>query len=288
MELSYFNWLLLKEMGSHTVSDTSNVNFIRRPRGLDYNFVVNGKPYEVHFSGPGAWQVWPEGSPNVINLANKVYSIGFSREGSHTMPGDTKLPTAVYGEVFKAIRKLIEEENPDAFRFYGAYEKQDSMYDSFYKKYLSKLFTRIGAEGYLRNDLYNKYKEENGPAWQAIQIEDKQESPYLIEKLAKAKKQRDADREKRRQLKQGGVTSTATAMQQPRGWTEVPAGGGSEGGYRSPIQRLGLRRGERVPNGGYYVGTTPAGIDWVAYSNDEYDALVSRFDGAYGRPGGSQ
>jgi hypothetical protein len=194
--MTFKEWFL--EMGDYTTADTSSVVFDRNFNDdLAYDFEVNSTHYQVYFSGPKKLEL-RDAIGNPVLIAQKKYAVGFTSGESYALKGNTKVPTAVYGEVFKGLRKLIEQENPDALNFSGWETKQDAMYNLFYTKYLSKAFTRISGSIYLRNDLYNKYREENGKEWKVIERIGDLHSSAITDKLQNAKNIRDREREQRR------------------------------------------------------------------------------------------
>jgi hypothetical protein len=276
MEYSYNNWFMFKEMSSHLTSDISDVNLKDRGYKLVYEFEVNDKEYKVTFSKiPIKWSIYDDKDNHSVRIADKMYTINFSHgpDGELEMPGDTKMPTAVYGEVFRAIRKLIEVYHPEALTFYGAYNKQDAMYDLFYRKYLSKMFTRIDTR-YLRNDLYEAYKAKNDKEWELLQNHENDVS-YLQSKIKAGKADRDTARLARRRSK---LTATSS---NPHNTSSNPHNTSS-----NPHNMHTRQRGDVLPNGGRYVGTTPAGVEWVAYSDHDYNNMVIRFDSMYSGPEG--
>lgn len=202
MEFSFSNWY---EMSGHMTSDISNVNLKRDIYGYIYDFDVGGNHYSVGFDGPNPWP----------DVARNGYTVHFEGPDLYDMPGNTKVPTAVYGEVFKAIRKLMDVAKPEYLSFSGSNPRQDVMYDLFYRKFLSQLFTRIGDAFYLRNDLYEKHEREQGRGWAAIQ--DEERSNRLEKRLAMGRQEMNASRQQRRQ----GITSTQTAQNNPRGWNSI-------------------------------------------------------------------
>lgn len=264
MEFKYGNWLPLREMSDFMTADLSDIDLSRdfdSDGGYFYEFEKDGKSYDVNFRGPLTWEEF-----NAV-LAKNKYSITFHGMGTSKILRNTKAPTAVYGEVFKAIRKLIEVANPDALSFYGAHNEQDALYDLFYRRFLSKGFTRVGAENYLRNDLYSKYEQANGLQWQAIKNLEKMEGGIRSGRIQHGMQQRAGARAQRLgkpQAQWQGISGPSHSIQS-----------------NSPMQQLNLQRGSRTPQGGIYVGTTPTGIDWVAYDDNQFTAMTQRFDSQY-------
>ena len=281
MEFEFNKWLTIKEMSGFMTADLSNVNLTSDDDEYAYDFKVDGRNYNVDFIGPRSWTVWTDGGQ--VDLAHNRFSIGFTHgaAGYTSMPRDTKNPTAVYQEVFKAIRKLIQVANPDCFNFYGSSYEQDVMYDLFYRKYLHKGFTRIGSDYYLRNDLYEQYKKANGPQWKVIQDVEKQDKDYTQTRIKLGQTARNKDRKER-----------LAALKNPK--EETPWQGITSSGQQwapssaqmhppSQMQMHGMQRGQRTPQGGLYVGTSPTGLDWVSYDDSQYDDMVRRFDLQYGQ-----
>lgn len=180
------------EMSDATTADISNVELKDDPPlKLSYAFEIDGNNYAVEFSKRDI-------TMNGVTISKNAYSIGFTGPNRYELTHNTKNPTAVYAELIKAVRKLIEVKNPDVLTFYSYAEPaQSMMYDIFYKRFLSKLYTRVGAYNYLRSDLYNKYQQENGPEWRAIQKYNNMRAPDLQRTLQQAKLQRLQARQSR-------------------------------------------------------------------------------------------
>ena len=52
------------------------------------------------------------------------------------------------------------------------------------------------------------------------------------------------------------------------------------------VHKHGVRRGDFVKSGskyGWYCGTTPAGVHWIAWERDKYRPLCARYDAKYGK-----
>ncbi len=183
-------------MSDATSADVSQVNLNPIRGGLNYYFSLGANKYQVFFKPNPAWMIFG------IPIARIGYEISFdSRDSGYRLAGNTQNPTSVYAEVIKAIRKLIQEKNPEFLTFMGAGSSQDVIYDKFYRRYLSQLYTRVGVQYYLRNDLYKKYEQENGPEWQAIQKQEQQIGGYLQDKIKRARNLRMRDRQQRVKLK---------------------------------------------------------------------------------------
>ena len=238
------------EMAGATTADIGHIILRNLGNDYDYHFTIDDRDYEVNFKFFR------------LRLADTElpgYGIDFRGPQGWAMPGDTRSATAVYAEVIKAIRKLIEMENPEQLRFYGASEEQDFIYDKFYKRYLSRLYTRIGTKNYLRNDLYNKYKQANGPEWRDIEEYDRVGKEEFEKTLALAKTQRMSARAAR---KVGDI------FPEPIPPPVAPT-------------RQHLNRGDRTPGGGVYVGTAPNGVVWVAYNEPDFYRMAQTFDSHY-------
>jgi hypothetical protein len=252
MELLYERWVLLREMGDATTADISNVELTRTGNSLSYLFQADGKGYRIYFEGPTEWEVGlysPHGQwEGTVTPAHKSYEIGLQVNGSYQLTGNNSKPTAIYGELFKAIRKLMEQENPDALSFRGAVEAQDVMYDRFYKTYLKPYFTRVGVRNYLRNDLYNKYKQENGNVWRALEYRDRLTRDDLDARIKSAKESRNREREGRRAEK---------------------------------VPKSQFKRGDILPNGEIYIGMGDYGDTWSVRNRGNFDSMAASFDRMY-------
>ena len=75
----------------------------------------------------------------------------------------------IYRHVIRAVKKLIEQENPEGLYFYGYEFNQDITYNKFYTKMLSQYYTQINKENYIRNDLLKEWKETNDERFALVQ-----------------------------------------------------------------------------------------------------------------------
>lgn len=134
--------------------------------GLKYTFQVDGDEYTIFFVKTSL------GAENYINnLAPNAYSITLEGPNEYRLTGKFRGPT-IYRELFKATKKLLDTEKPDALRFFGATPEQSIIYNVIYKKFLSQLYTKISYNQYLRNDLIPQATQ--GQTYLAKQISDEQ------------------------------------------------------------------------------------------------------------------
>jgi hypothetical protein len=104
--------------------------------------------------------------------------------------------TRVYGPFILAIRKLIQEKNPEGLHFTGAYVEQNLMYDAFYQRYLKKFYTKISYGEYLRNDFLVKLRKRNGQEWKAVEQEMRQEESEHPQRYQGWKETKDKKRKR--------------------------------------------------------------------------------------------
>lgn len=267
MEFKYGNWLLIREMSGFMTADLGDVQLVQEPGGYEYNFEMDGRAYNVSFVGPDEWIAWS--AKGSVLLTENKYNISFSYgKGKMDLPRDTKSPTAVYGQLFKVVKKFLQQVNPEALDFVGVNYEQDVMYEMFYKKWLSKAFTRVGNQRYLRNDLYKKYMQANGKEAIALNTIDQEDKMFRDAALQKGRNLRNAKRKERLGQKPDPYQGAAPIAPPRRD--------------KSPMQQLNMKRGQRTPQGGIYVGTTPTGTDWVAYDDNQFQNMSQRFDSQYG------
>ena len=132
--------------------------------------------------------------PIVINHET-ITNDAYSRNLSTNLYGfqSTKLgngPT-VYRQLLKAVKKLIEEKNPEGLDFLGATTDQQIMYNTFYEKILNKYYTRVSNQGYIRNDLLKQWESTRDKRFILIKSNLNAYQPNdLITKLKKKKEEK--------------------------------------------------------------------------------------------------
>ncbi len=178
-------WLSLQEMGGIT-APIHDVELTHIPGGWKYSFEVNGHDYVAEF-----YEVPIIGEDNDILFTRNGINIFFQGPSGTTKPTNFGNPISVYTELIKGIRKMLEMVKPEGLHFYGAVASQDIVYQSFYKKYLSKMFTRISKNDYIRNDILQRWQQTNDPKWQAVSA-----SMSEITDDREKKQKKNADRQK--------------------------------------------------------------------------------------------
>lgn len=160
---------------------------------LQYHFEMDNERYTVNF---GQTEVYV---PGIGNLSNKGYGISLQGPRGYSLTGRGKAMT-VYKSLIKAVKKLIDQENPDGLVFAGAYPEQDLMYSIFYEKYLHQAYTQVSKETYVSNKLIERMRDSNDPKWPALQAaieRDNSERPQRVERLRQHK---EGGRRRRQEL----------------------------------------------------------------------------------------
>lgn len=133
--MRFAEWMRLVEITAASKIDTSGVDLkmygTKPNRKVDYLF-------QDPSGGPGRFRVFmqevePERTP--FN-AEGVWEVAFDKDGEYELRGDAGSGgTAVYGKVLAALKKLIETETVNGFRFVGAHQFMDVVYDRFAREF---------------------------------------------------------------------------------------------------------------------------------------------------------
>lgn len=163
---------------------------------LQYHFKVDNLDYVVYFARRG-----------IDRLTDDAYGISFKGPQGFALTKLGKGPT-VYRHLIKAVKKLLESKKPEGLSFTGYGTDQDVIYQSFYEKYLSKLYTKVNKEDYIRNDLLEKWQSTNDPRYQiAMNYIDNLTSNSIF--IAKQKR---IDQRKKIQTKQNTLQNTFATL----------------------------------------------------------------------------
>lgn len=133
--MRFAEWMRLVEITAASNIDTSGVELkmygTKPNRKVDYLF-------QDPSGGPGRFRVFmqevePERTP--FN-AEGVWDVAFDKDGEYELRGDAGSGgTAVYGKVLAALKKLMETETVNGFRFFGSHQFMDIVYDRFAKEF---------------------------------------------------------------------------------------------------------------------------------------------------------
>lgn len=144
-------------MGEVLHKNIDNIELSPKPGGYKFNFHDNVNDYIVYFHGPTREKYKIEETKENLYFDN-CWSVDFEGPNGYKLTNSAINPMAIYSKVILSIRKLIALRNPEMIQFLGYDASQDVMYHYFYKRFLSKLFTKIEEHMYLRNDLFEKLK----------------------------------------------------------------------------------------------------------------------------------
>lgn len=166
MSYSFLNYIQFREFEDVMAQSLDNVEL--KPASsinqtMRYDFTIDGENYDVVFSPTKIF-----GNDGI--LAKNGVNILFHGPRLTLLTGKNKAPT-VYRQVFLAIRKYIQQFNPDGLVFYGAVAEQDWMYNRFYERYLKQKYIQINSEVYLSNDYIEKVRTINQDLYNDIQDE---------------------------------------------------------------------------------------------------------------------
>lgn len=194
--MNFYDFFYLFEIaGEDPMSmNTDDIQLQRYGSGWSYTFEMDQENYTVNFSKT---EVYCQSRSGSFLVTNDAYSITLSGPEGYKPTGRGK-PLTVYKNLIKAVKKLLDQENPEGLQFYGAYPEQDIMYAAFYEKYLSKAYTKLNRKDYLRNTFLEQLKAQGGTKWEAIEQsieQEKQSDDIEVKKQNKLKQ-----RERRQQL----------------------------------------------------------------------------------------
>jgi hypothetical protein len=176
--MNFKEFLNLHEFGEIINAPPENVNLTPSGSGgLRYVFKLNDQPYEVLFTPIKI----KSGYYGIIT--QNAFEIAFYGPDDSISPTGVGKGTEAYKYLIQAVKKLIELKNPEGLKFSGAVVEQRLMYASFYSRYLSKLYTQIDRQQYLRNDFLKAIEQENGEVWGLVKQQRLEFSPtaYLDE-----------------------------------------------------------------------------------------------------------
>jgi hypothetical protein len=162
-------YIILKEFGEYLGSSIDDIKFNNSGNCLIYDYVIDNESYQVRFCEHPISFYGDDFRVPSVEITNNAYEITFSSVSRGTRPTGKMNGTRVYGPLIKAIRKLIQEKNPEGLHFSGAYVEQDLMYHAFYERYLKNYYTRVAGADYLRNDFIESLKRTNDERWKIVE-----------------------------------------------------------------------------------------------------------------------
>lgn len=95
--------------------------------GYEYSQEKDGIVYDVKFVPTSIY---------LLGRRVQSYVIAFYADHSTSLTGKNQAPT-VYNMLLLAVKKLLEQKQPDALSFSGSLPEQTAMYDIFIKRYLA-------------------------------------------------------------------------------------------------------------------------------------------------------
>lgn len=151
--MRFAEWMRLVEITATSKIDTSGVelkmNGSKPIRRATYLFKdPSGGPgeYKVNMT-----EVEPGNTP--FNM-DGVWDISFNMDGGYQLRGNVGSGgTAVYGKVLSALKKLMETETVNGFKFFGFHQFMDVVYDRFAKEFG---FVPTGRGYFYRKDIAEK------------------------------------------------------------------------------------------------------------------------------------
>jgi hypothetical protein len=153
--VQFKDYLLLMEFGDVINQPTDNIHLDYFHGGdLHYEFLINNETYRVAFD-------------KTSGITNHGYEITLSGPNSIDLTGLGK-GTEVYKHVILALKKLVEQENPDFLKFHGVNNEQDWMYNKLYERYLKQHYTMVDDSIYLRNDVLEQIRKAGGDKWREL------------------------------------------------------------------------------------------------------------------------
>jgi hypothetical protein len=159
--VNFKEFLNLYEFGEIIDTPPENINLRTDGSALKYDFQVEGERYEVLFLPTVIY------GTTYIPITSNAFEIEFFHEQS-TKPTGKGKGTEVYKHLIQAVKKLIEQRNPEGLKFSGSVVEQKVMYASFYNRFLSKFYTQIDAIQYLRIDYLKSLEQRGGNTWEII------------------------------------------------------------------------------------------------------------------------
>jgi hypothetical protein len=190
---SFKKFFHLREFGQEIYQEPTD-HIILRPVTigendcLQYKYQVDNANYTVYFCKSAI-------AIESNFLTDNVYVIGLGGP-SGDYPTGKGTPTKIYTPTFLAIKKLINEKNPDALKFAGFVPEQKLLYRSFYERFLKNYYTDIGYDTYLNNQFLQKIKDSKPALYTKIENRMNKWSNELDnltknwEKVKKEKRQR--------------------------------------------------------------------------------------------------
>ena len=149
----YDMWLRLDELTSYSQID--RVELTKSGSNYIYNF-------KDPSGGDGEFEVviskeTPYGQDNIfIKNYDGIWGVDFKKNASHRLTGDSGAGgTAIYGKVLAALKRLMEKEKVDGFKFKGAHPYMDVIYAKFTKAFG---FVPVGQSIYMQKYIVEKEK----------------------------------------------------------------------------------------------------------------------------------
>jgi hypothetical protein len=151
--MRFAEWMRLVEITAASKIDTSGVELkMRGSKPIRMATYVFRDPS----GGPGEYkvnmgEVEPGNTP--FNM-DGVWDISFNMDGGYHLRGNVGSGgTAVYGKVLSALKKLMETETVNGFKFFGFHQFMDVVYDRFAKEFG---FVPAGRGYFYRKDVAEK------------------------------------------------------------------------------------------------------------------------------------
>lgn len=200
--ITFYEYILLREVLDVVNSPTDDIEFDVSDGRIEYSYTgEDGTPYRVTFS---------ETSSYFFDLNIKGYDITFQAGGSYSLTGKQQAPT-VYKPMLTAIKKLIEERQPDLLYFHGANSSQDVMYDVFINRYLNDSPGKPPHQVFYRIDDRNLISKK---FFMTLPLEKQEQAKQAMQNAASGHKQYISSARKVKKERHGRVAQSNYAIGQ--------------------------------------------------------------------------
>lgn len=133
--MRFAEWMRLVEITAASKIDTTGVEL--KVYGTKPNRMI-ASLFKDPSGGPGRYKVSMmevEQEKTPFNVEG-VWDVSFDRDGSYELRGDAGSGgTAVYGKVLATLKKLMDTETVNGFRFVGFHQFMDVVYDRFAREF---------------------------------------------------------------------------------------------------------------------------------------------------------
>jgi len=150
-----FKDFVLNEVGEF---NTDDIQFTYNNGRYEYDFNIDDLQYKFYFINKAI-----KIEQQIIVSFQDSYSIAFAvmRQKGGIQGTDYGLtnkgtPFTVYGKIFSAFKKFVDNFEPNGLTFTGTTAAMDVIYNKFYERYLSPTFMRLDDVQYIKKAYYQK------------------------------------------------------------------------------------------------------------------------------------